>query len=62
MRKIFSSIIKATLFSIVALYVIFPNEIDSKYGTLVVVVVIFLVALMAFDGIKAARKIKNREN
>lgn len=55
------SIVKFLLFSVVATYVFFPDSVDSKFGPLVAIVVVFLVVLMVMDGVKAAKKIKDRD-
>ena len=53
--------VKIALFSVVVSYVLFPGFIDSKYGYLVALVVVLLVVLMAFDGLLAMKKAKNKK-
>lgn len=57
MNRLISLIVRFVLFSIVVAYVLFPALIDSGYGYLVVLAVVLLIALMAIDGVLAAKKI-----
>lgn len=53
-------VVKIVLFSVVAIYVLFPDFVDSDYGYLVVLVVVVLVFLMAFDGVAALKRVRGK--
>jgi uncharacterized membrane protein (DUF441 family) len=62
MKKRITFVLKISLLVFVASYVFLPNLIDSKYGSLVAVATVLLIAWMAGDGVSAAKKITRRND
>ena len=62
MRKGITLGLKALLLVFVATYVVVPDAIDSKYGHLVAIATVILIAWMAVDGISAAKKLARRDD
>ncbi len=63
MKISYFSLIKLTLITIVGVYILFPNFVDSRYGGFVGFVVVVLIVVMIVDGTRVAKKvIKNRSD